>query len=240
MKKQIIISTLSLCILLLIGCQTSDYKEVNSYTIDQFMNTTSIFGSSFSSDEETILLTSDESGIFNVYMVSVKGNELKQITKSDSNSIFGNTFFPNDKRILFMSDQGGNEIYHLYLLNEDGSVQDLTPNGNSRSLFYGWSFDEQSFYFTSNKRDPRFMDLYEMDIETMQANMIYQNDEGYNISDISNDKRFLAFNKPITNHNSDMYLYDLKKKEIKHLSPHEGDINYSPVTFSVGSKSLYY
>ncbi|MCK5086901.1 MAG: S9 family peptidase, partial [Melioribacteraceae bacterium] len=44
----------------------------------------------------------------------------------------------------------------------------------------------------------------------------------------------------ITMNNSNMYLYNFETKEIKLLTPHEGDITYSSVGFSVDSKSLYY
>ena len=79
-----------------------------------------------------------------------------------------------------------------------------------------------------------------MNIDNLQYKMIYQNDQGLFLGDISNDKQFMAFQKPITEHNSDMYLYNLETKELKHLTPHEGDINYTPVTFSTDSKNLYF
>ena len=208
-------------------------KEVQQYTIEQFMKTTSIMGSSFSHDEKNILFTSDKSGIYNAYMISVKGGESKQITHSDSTSIFHLTFFPKDNRILFTGDHYGNEIYLIYLQKEDGSIRDLTPYENARSVFSGWSHDKKSFYFECNKRNPKYMDIYEMDIETFQPKMIYRNDAGYKFGKISNNKQFMVFNKIITNHNSDMYLYDQETKEIVRLFPHEGDINYFPVTFSV-------
>ena len=37
-----------------------------------------------------------------------------------------------------------------------------------------------------------------------------------------------------------MYLFDRKTGEFQKLTPHDGDINYSPETFSIDSKSLYY
>ena len=225
---------------LFISCQKSDYKEVNKYTIEQFMNTTWIGGSSFSSDESKILYTSDASGIFNAYTIPISGGEAKQITHSDTSSIFAISFFPNDDRMLFRADKNGNEIYHLYLLNEDATIEDLTPGDNSRSSFYGWSYDDKSFYYGNNKRDPRFMDIYEMDIETFESNLLFQNDVGYYVGDFSNDKKFLAFVKIITDHNSDIYLYNIETAGIEHITPHEGDINFNPVTFSVDSKSLYY
>ena len=240
MKIKLLTLALLIISMVLINCQKNDYKEVNKYTIEQFMNTTSIFGSSFSSDESQILFTSDESGIFNAYSIPVNGGNPTQITHSDSISTYATSYFPNDDRILLMRDNDGNEIYHIYLLNEDGSTQDLTPFENARAVFYGWSFDKNSFFYGSNKRNPSFMDIYEMDIELFESELFYQNDEGYSLGDISDDKRFIAFSKTITNNNSDMYLYNLETKEMEHLTLHEGDINYSPASFSTDSKTLYY
>jgi len=240
MKIKLFTLTLLILSMVIISCQKNDYKEVNKYTIEQFMNTTSIGGSSFSSDESKILFTSDKSGIFNVYSIPVEGGEPTQITHSDSTSKYATSFFPNDNRILFMSDKDGNELYHISLLDEDGLVQDLTPYENARSVFYGWSFDKKSFFYGSNKRNPSFMDIYEMDIESFTAELFYQNDGGYSLGDISDDKRFIAFSKTITNNNSDMYLYEVETKEMEHLTPHEGDINYSPASFNTDSKAIYY
>ena len=242
MRKLTLISMLLLVGLVLLGCQKSDYeyREVKQYTIEQFKNTTSIFGSSLSFDEKTILFSSNKTGIYNAYTIPVEGGEPTQITDSKDNSIFALSFFPNDNRILYMSDKAGNEIYHLYLREEDGKVKDLTPHENARAEFYDWSYDEKSFFYGSNIRDPKFMDIYEMDIETFIPKMTYQNDSGYFLGDISDNKRYMAFSKVITTNNTDMYLYDRETKELKHLSPHQGDVQYSPETFSLDSKSLYY
>ena len=222
------------------ACQKSEYREVQKYTIEQFMDTVSIFGSSFSFDEQTILFSSNKTGIYNTYTLPIIGGEPTQITNSTGDAIFALSFFPKDNRLLYSSDKGGNEITHIYLRNEDGTVQDLTPEEKAKSVFYGWSFDEKSFFFGSNKRDARFMDIYEMDIETFTPQMVYQNDMGYGLGSISRDKRYFAFVKPITTSNTDMYLYDRQTKETKHLSPHEGAVVYNPQTFSPDSKSLYY
>ena len=221
------------------GCSTTS-KAPKQYTIEQFLNTVSIGGSSFSSDEGKILFSSDESGIFNAYSVPVNGGEAKQLTKSTKNSIFAISYFPNDDRFLYRSDQGGNEIYHIYVMNMDGESKDLTPYEGARAVFLGWSHDEKSFFFGCNKRNPRFMDFYEMDIATMTPKMIYQNDSGLSFGCISNDKRYIAFSKTITEHNSDMYLYEIKSGAMKKLTPHEGDVNYAPVEFSIDSGKLYY
>lgn len=226
--------------LIFFACKKTEYREVNQYTIEQFMDTVSIGGSSFSHGEKTILFSSNKTGIYNAFTIPVEGGEPTQLTYSEDDAIFTLSFFPEDNRILYSSDKGGNEINHIYLRDEDGTVRDLTPEEKEKASFYGWAFDQKSFFYGSNKRDPRFFDIYEMDIETFTPKMIYQNDAGYELASISRDKKYFAFFKAITTNNFEMYLYDRKTKEMKHLSPHEGDVRYQPQTFSPDSKNLYY
>ena len=215
-------------------------KTVKHYSIEQFMDTISIGGSSFSHDETTILFTSNKTGIYNAYSIPVTGGEAKQLTTSEKESVFARTYFPKDNRFLFTSDKGGNEITHIFMKNEDGTEQDLISEPNARAAFYGWSFDKKSIFYTCNKRDPKFMDLYEMDIETFTPKLIFENTNGYAIGGISNDKKYLALIKIQTDHDSDIYLYNLENKETKHITPHEGDINYNPADFNPESSKLYF
>ncbi len=240
MKLRIVTCYAISLLAILFTVATGDCREIKSYSIEQFMKTISIGGSSFSFDEKSILFSSDQSGIFNAFVIPVTGGEPSQVTFSKEDSIFALSFMPHDNRILYSSDRGGNEIGHIYLQDQDGKVRDLTPDEKAKSVFYGISYDEKSFYFGSNKRDPKFMDVYDMDIETFTPHMVFKNEGAYNLGAVSRDRRYFAFSKTITRDNSDMYLYDTKNGEFKHLTPHEGDINYSPEAFSVDSKSLYY
>jgi dipeptidyl aminopeptidase/acylaminoacyl peptidase len=219
--------------------QEKQPKEIKKYTIEQFMDNTSIFGSSFSPDEKKVLFTSNESGIYNAYEVGIKGGDPQQLTKREETTR-ALSYFPEDERIVLMSDKGGNELYHIYIRKPNGEIEDITPYENARSSFMGWSHDRKSFFFASNKRDPRYMDYYEVPLGTMEPEMIFKNTEGYNLSAISNDKKLLAFNKTITRTNNNMYLYNRETNEMKLLSEHEGEATYYPVDFSSDNKVLYY
>ena len=134
------------------SCKTeSDTSEdIPAYTIKQFMDTEQIGGSSFSPDESKIMYSSKKTGIFNAYEIPVDSGETKQLTDSDSESVFAISYFPEDERILYTSDQGGNEINHLYVKNLNGEATDLTPDSTAKAQFYGWSHDDQSFFYTTN------------------------------------------------------------------------------------------
>jgi dipeptidyl aminopeptidase/acylaminoacyl peptidase len=222
------------------GCQNSTRSDVPQYTINQFLDTKTIFGSAFSPDEESIAFTSDQSGVFNAYVVPVAGGKAEQLTQSEGNSMIVVSYFPEDDRMLLMSDEGGNEVWHIYLREPDGVVRDVTPWEGARSTFQSWSRDNQSFFFSCNKRDPKFMDVYEMNVETFEATMVYQNDPGYALGAISNDKKYFAFEKPVTTNSSEMYLYNTETDELTKLSPDDEDASFSPATFSADSKSLLY
>jgi len=215
-------------------------RNVKQYTIEQFMDTTRIRDSSFSPDEKSILFSSNKSGIFNVYTVPVTGGAPRQLTNSAKETTYAVSYFPHDARFLYMHDQGGNENSHLYMMDAEGKETDLTPGEKTKAGFIGWSHDKKSFFFSTNERDPRFFDIYEMTIADFRRSLVYQDTAGYELGAISNDKKYIAFAKPNTTIDSDIYLYNTETKELKNISEHQGDINQSPQTFDPNSRYLYY
>jgi dipeptidyl aminopeptidase/acylaminoacyl peptidase len=104
-------------------------------------------------------------------------------------------------------DNNGDEIWHIFLMEPDGSSRDLTPDAGARAWFLRWTPDRKGFYFSSNKRDKHFEDLYLMDAETLTPTLIYQNDGGYDMNAISHDGNWLALSKAINTNDSDLFLY---------------------------------
>ncbi len=49
-------------------------------------------------------------------------------------------------------------------------------------------------YVLSNSRDPRFFDLYKINILTLESVMVYKNDKGYSLNSISNNDKHLVLN----------------------------------------------
>ncbi len=215
-------------------------KDIKQYTVEQFMNNVRVMGSSFSPDESKILFSTNETGIVNAFEIERDGKNKRQITKSEKESTYSVSYFPNDERILLSADGGGNEIYHIFLREENGEIKDLTPDSSGRASFTAWARDQKSFYYTSTKRDPRYPDLYKMTIENMESELIYTNEEGYNTRAISEDGKFIALVKDITRDNADIYIYNNETKETKLITEHEGDINFSASQFSLDGKFLYY
>ena len=208
------------------------------YSIEQFYNNTRISGGAFSEDETKLLISSDETGIFNVFEINIEDATRKQITASETESFFAVDYVSGTGQILYSADKGGNEIDHIYLLQEDGSSVDLTPAENEKAQFAGWSEDKQSMFYMSNERDPRFFDLYKMSISDWKAEMIYQNDEGLDISDISYDESSFILEKSITNTNTKLFLFDRNSDRMTEISDAPGE--YAGSGFSKDDRYFYY
>jgi dipeptidyl aminopeptidase/acylaminoacyl peptidase len=234
-------------IVLIYSCSSpkEEPPKVKSYTIDQFYKNIKVRGGSFSPDDSQLLVSSNETGIFNTYTLATDGSSKDQLTSSDVNSNFAISYFPEDDRVLFTADDGGNENYKLFMKSPDGGVRDLTPYDSVRNSFVGWSHDRQSMFISSNQRDQRFMDIYERSISSLDeevsfGEMIYQNNNGWDVSAISKNKRFFALSQAITSADSKIYLYDRETNETKDISEHEGDVQYNPQYFNNDNTELYF
>jgi dipeptidyl aminopeptidase/acylaminoacyl peptidase len=179
-----------------------------------------------------------------VFALPVDGSPAKQLTYSEKESFFASSYLPTGDGFLYSADKGGDENSHIFWVNNDKKTTDLTPFEGSKSRYLAWSRDEKSFFFLSNKRNPRYYDLYEKEISTFNdpsaLKQIFQNDEGLDVGAIAKDKRHLALIKTITTNNNELYLYDLITKKKKHISPHTGDAQYNPQFFDIASENLYF
>ncbi len=219
---------------------TDTPKEVKQYSIEQFYKNVRIGGGAFSPDETKLLVHSDESGIFNLYEINIADGSKRQVTNSAVESFFAVDYVPGTGQILYSADKGGNEIDHIYLLSADGTSKDLTPAEQEKADFYGWSLDKKAMFYGSNKRNPQFFDVYKMNVGEWQPEMIYQNDEGLNVTGISWDEKTLALQKTITTSENQLFLYDRASKKMTEISDPASTGNHNASGFSKDGKYFYY
>jgi dipeptidyl aminopeptidase/acylaminoacyl peptidase len=210
------------------------------YSVADFYDNKEFFGSSFSPDRQKVLVGSNVSGIWNAYAVPVAGGDPQPLTSSTTNSIFPISYFPNDERMLYSSDEGGNELAHIYVRHPDGTITDITPGTRHVATFLGWAGDDKSFFITTNERDQRFFDVYEVKTDGLAKTLVYRNTDGYNIGGVSRNKRYLALVKAYTTADGDIFLHDLQQNSTANITKHTGTINNSPADFSPdGTKLLF-
>lgn len=215
--------------------------QPGSYTPEQFYSTRSYHGNAINHNGTALLVASDETGVFNLYRSSLDGKNWQQLTRSVTDALQPIDWFPADDRILYTSDQGGNELHHLFVLETDGKVVDLTPGDKLKANFLGWGQDG-ALWLTSNERDAKFFDLYRYDSTTYQRSLKFSNPGGFELAAISANGRYLALKKIRSNADNDLYLVDLQQAEPSpiHLTPHEGQVSFQIHGFSRDSQQLIY
>jgi dipeptidyl aminopeptidase/acylaminoacyl peptidase len=220
----------------------AEVSTFETYSAETFFQTTSFAiagGNAISHDNKQVLISSDESGVFNAYSLNLETSERTQLTTSTTSAIFAESYFPNDNRILYTADNGGDELNHVWVRELDGSVRDLTTSENTRASVLGWSGDGNQFYVLTNERDPKTFDLYAYNTDDYSRQLIFENTDALDISAISRDGKWLAMVKPRTTADANVYLKNLTTADTPQLiTEHTGNISYGVYDFTPDNKQL--
>ena len=221
-------------------------RQASVYAAETFFQTTtytagSANGYAFTPDAAAVLLNSDTSGIFNAYKMPVDGGTPVPLTDSAANAVFGLSFFPEDERLLYTADVGGNELNHVYVRAPDGTVTDLTPGDELKARFVGWA-GKDGFWLASTERDARNYDLYAYAVAGYARELIFKNEQGWQIDAVSRDQRWLAVTRNRNSADSDIYLIDLESDDQIPIliTGHEGNVTNTFASFAPDSSALIY
>ena len=220
---------------LVISC--TDSQNIQQYSIETLMSNNRSSGGYFSKDADKLIYSSDKSGIFNIYEVDLSTNEETQLTYSKEESFFVRGYSPSTGEVIYSADKGGNENSHIYIIREGNSI-DLTPGKNTKASYVGWTKDELGMYVISNSRDPRFFDLYKIDIVTLKSEMVFKNDSGYNLNSISNNDNYLVLSLNLSRSEQKLFLYDVKSNQQVEISDQAA--NFSGQNFDKNDENYFY
>ncbi|MEO6536990.1 MAG: alpha/beta fold hydrolase [Ferruginibacter sp.] len=229
---------------LLAQCQTHQTpatpKTVKEYSAKQLYTNENMSGIAFNPDESAILVNSNRTGIQNLYLLSLTDTSLKTLTHSAKESLYGLDYLPGTNSYLYASDQGGNENDHIYLQLPDSSgPKDLTPSIGSKNSMHSWSENKRALFIESNRRNPKYFDIWKADTANWDFKLFYQNDSGYNVGAISNNERYITLTKSITTDKNELYVYDLGNKTTRRIS-NDNAATWNPVAFEKNDSIMYY
>lgn len=222
------------------GQNQNDSRIPQQYSPEQLRDNVSVSAADFNSDETALLISSNKTGIFNVYELNIADTGQKPLTTSVKESFYAMSFLPGTDNFIFLHDEGGDENYHLYFKHKnDTTVKDLTPWPGSSNNFMNWSADKKSLFISSNRRDPRFFDIWKMDTGRWTPSLLYRNDSNLTASLISPSERYIALSKIITTDKNELFLYDRQNKNMKKLS-NDNEANWNVAAFEKNDSIIYY
>jgi len=162
-----------------VGCAPGTVEkrgEARLIPMEDFFRNPDQTGFQLSPDGEHLAFLQPWENRLNVHVRRIGSDEAKRITESRERDIRGFLWLNND-RIGWIQDTGGDENWHAYAVDIDGSdYLDATPfPGVQVRLVDRLEDDDQHILISMNKRDPRIFDVYRMDVDTGDLQMVAEN-----------------------------------------------------------------
>ena len=209
--------------------------------IERYLNIRSAYGASLGPDGERLAFLMDTTGVPQVWTVDEPGSWPEQRTFYDERITFA-TWSPERPELAFGMDEGGNEREQLFTLDaETGEITNRTQHPDAKHWWGGWSHDGDRFAFASNRRNEAVFDVYVQGREEIgnDAEVVHEGDGWITVGGWSPDDSRLLVTEAFSNFDQDVYVLDLDSGDLRHLTPHEGNVRYGSVNWGPESEHLY-
>lgn len=150
------------------------------YTVADYFKTPDVFSFSLSPDGKYLsYMKRRETGERDVYLKETATQKETLLIEQGEDLVRG-FFWANANRILYLQDKGGNENYHLFGINVDGSNKnELTPYEGVRvSVLEMLKDDDNHIIVQMNKENLQQEEPYRLNINTGEATKLYTVEEG--------------------------------------------------------------
>lgn len=150
------------------------------YSVEDYFKTPDVFSFSLSPDGKYLsYMKRRKTGERDVYLKETATQKERLLIKQGEDLIRG-FFWANENRILYLQDKGGNENYHLFGINVDGSNKnELTPYDGVRvNVLEMLKDDDDHIIVQMNKENLQQEEPYRLNINTGEATKLYNVEEG--------------------------------------------------------------
>ncbi|MFT4072646.1 MAG: S9 family peptidase [Dysgonamonadaceae bacterium] len=174
-----------------------------------------------------------------VYVKEIATGTVKRAIEEKDELIRGYGWI-NDERLFFVMDKGGNENYHIYATNLDGSnTIDLTPFEGVQASILKILKEQKDYIIVSlNKNNKQIFEPYKLNVVTGELTQLFENKEvsspiqGY---DFDKDGNLRGYSKLVNGIEAEYYYKDLATGEFKLLKKTNWDDTFSIISFNYAS-----
>ena len=140
------------------------------------------FGAKLSPDGRLLSWLAPVDGVLNIWVSPVDSVAAGQpVTRTKGRPINWHEWSPDGRYLMFLNDENGDENLHLFAVDPGTcELRDLTPFANIRAMPTHWShIRPDKIAISLNDRDPRWHDVFLLDLATGQRTLIWENRQGF-------------------------------------------------------------
>ena len=196
-------------------------------------------GHSLSPNGEFIGFMKPWNSRMNIYVQKIGDDEAQRVTSVTERDIPG-FFWATDNRIVYSLDEGGDENYHVFAVNRDGSNSlDLTPHEETRgSVIDDLRDDPEHMLIQHNARDKRTFDVFRVNVDTGKTELLVEN-PGNLVSFVTDHDGKLRVATSTDGVNTSVLYRETEGDEFKTILTTNFRESLNPLFFTYDNQNIY-
>lgn len=183
----------------------------------------------------------DDKSKRHIYVKNIKTGEIKRAIE-EKDELVRDYGWINNERLYYSMDKGGDENYHIYAVNLDGSnLKDMTPfDGVAASISNILKEQKDYIIISMNKNNKQVFEPYKLNVVTGDLVQLYENKDIKNPIqgfEFDKDGTLRGYSKLVNGVTNEMYYKNLKTGEFNLLTTTKWDDNFSILSFNYASKN---
>ncbi len=210
------------------------------YRFEQFLNARSAYGPTVDASGERVYFISDITGSPQLWSTGSSDDSWPEPVGVGFDRVLEAHPSPRPGRLALAADVGGNERTQLYLLDGQGSMpRPLTENAEAIHAVGGWHPDGRTLAFASNERNPRWFDVYMLEVESGERRRILEGDATFRASTFSPDGRSLLVQRVDTPSDQTLLVVDIQSGRAARLTDEGEPSRYEHPAWSTDGPAVY-
>jgi dipeptidyl aminopeptidase/acylaminoacyl peptidase len=183
----------------------------------------------------------DDKNKRHIYVKNIKSGETKRAIEEKEELVRDYGWINND-RLYYSMDKGGDENYHIYAVNLDGSnLKDMTPfDGVTASITKILKDQKDYIIISMNKNNKQVFEPYKLNVITGDLVQLFENKDIKNPIqgfEFDKDGQLRGYSKLVNGVTNEMYYKNLKTGEFNLISTNKWDDTFAILSFNYASKN---
>ena len=175
----------------------------------------------------------------NIFIQKIGDSSATQLTFEEARDIAG-YFWPNNEQIVFLKDEGGDENFHLFGVNIDGSNPiSFTDFDGVRAQIIDDLPDQKDFVIIGlNKRNKQVFDPYRLNLKSGEISMLAENPGNIQGWMFDHDGKLRIATAIVDGVNQSILYRETEEEEFKTIITTNFKEGFSPQFFTFDNKNI--